>query len=526
MTKRRRLAETTGFSLVEVLVSLAIMIIVVIGMAAVFDRSAQMAKTENSVTDAQQSARYGSYQVVREARMAGAGAVPASITLVGTTHQVGVSLNLGSTFWGTTNEFASNNFNSGATQVMIGGTHHVRKGTDILHIRGVISNAVYDLGSSSWSPPGAGSTIGTLIVNPCSKYADPTALTTDACYPNANNDMSLFASNSSYPIDRLFVMSDALGNLGIGVITHAGVSVVSSSKNSKTVYTATLSIDVGDSSSPNTTYSQTLNGGGVFPAGLTSPSRGGVLDDRVYFIDDGTATSPVDCFLGSSGTTKAVQEQVPGPCHPVLSYADWATGDSSAAPFSTATVTPMADDVEDLQVAYGIDFYDTTIGSGTLASPAPTRNDTTGLPLNYPSDGSLSRTYLTGAGGFTTIVTAAQGSSGPNLDPSEDTSDVGKDEWVGNVAGEITTVGHAFDLMSDLSRLRALEISILAKGSNPDPLGRVKGTLATPAWAGAFAWPLMDNTSPTVSQPASGTAFPYHRRLSTVRVNLRNFNLQ
>jgi hypothetical protein len=161
----------------------------------------------------------------------------------------------------------------------------------------------------------------------------------------------------------------------------------------------------------------------------------------------------VDCNLA---TSRAVQDQVPGPCHPVLCYADWVTGDTTAAPFSTATVTPVADDVEDLQVAYGIDFYDTTAGTGTLASPAPTRTDsTTHLPLSYPSDGSISRTYLTGTGGFTTIVTAAQGATGPGLDPSEDASDVGKDEWVGNFAGEIAS--GTFDQASDLSRLNAIE---------------------------------------------------------------------
>ena len=207
-----------GFSLVELLVALVIMIIVVLGMLAMFDQSARVTKTENSVTDAQQSLRYGSYQLVREVRMTGAGGVPAS-TNVGAVHQLGVSLNLGSTFWGASTTFASNNVNATSDTVYIGGTHHVRKGTDILHIRGVITNAVYDLGSSSWVPPSGGGTTGTLTIQPCTKFADPTAKVTDACYPNGTNDMSLFTASSSYPIGKLFVMSDVLGNVGVCLVT-------------------------------------------------------------------------------------------------------------------------------------------------------------------------------------------------------------------------------------------------------------------------------------------------------------------
>ena len=271
-----------------------------------------------------------------------------------------------------------------------------------------------------------------------------------------------------------------------------------------------------------------------------SPSRGGVLDDRVYFIDDGT-TAATNCNLS---TSKSVQDQVPGPCHPVLSYADWVSGDTSATPFSAATVTQIAEDVEDLQVAYGVDFYDAT-GTNTLSAAstcgdypangtacsltnmAPTRyrKDSSGsvtlTALDYPSDGSISITSKTA---LTTLVSSLQGATTPNTDSAEDTTAAGRDEWVGNVSGELGT--GLLDYTSDLSQLKALEISVLAKGSNPDPSGRVKGTTATPAFLGAFKWPLMDGASSTVSQPTSGTAFPYRRRASTVRVSLRNFQLQ
>jgi hypothetical protein len=481
----RRFRSSAGFSLIELVISLAVTVIVMVAMLTLFDRSARMSKAENAVTDAQQNARYASYQLVREARMAGAGAYPASVTVGGSVRQLGVSLSLGSTVWGTGSSYDTSN--DIANDIFVGGTHHVRLGTDLLHVRGVILNAVYDLGTASWVPPSPGGTTATLKIEPCTKYNDPAASPSDACYPNGTNDMSYFPSDPSAPQPAVVPTSISTGT------------------------EVQLTLDVGDSTSPNSTYAQTISPGGAFPTGLANPSRGGILDDRVFFVDDGTA-SGADC-------RPATQNQVPGPCHPQLAVADWATGDTSATPFSTATVTPIADDIEDLQVAYGLDYYDLTTGSGSLSAPAPTRLDpVTGQPLSYPSDGSLS---IVNAGNFGTYVTAARGSTTPasGQDPTVSTTADG-DEWIWNVPGE--PASGTFDRTSDLSRLRAIEVAILAKGSNPDP--NYQGP-------NALAWLLMDSAAPTVSQimkTAGGTAAPkaFHRRVVEVRMDFRNFNLQ
>ena len=182
-------------------------------------------------------------------------------------------------------------------------------------------------------------------------------------------------------------------------------------------------------------------------------------------------------------------------------------------------MTPVADDVEDLQVAYGIDFYDAVAGTGSYTVPAPTRTDpVTGLALKYPSDGSISITDGTAFGNY---LTAARGSTIPaaGVDASESPTADG-DEWIWNVTGE--PAGATMNRVSDLSRLKAIEVSILAKGLNPDP-----------QYGGpnALTFPLMDSLAQTVSQittNAGGTAvsMPYHRRNVAVRVQLRNFALQ
>ena len=500
-----------GFSLVELLVALAIMSALVVGVLTLFDRSQAMAKTETSVTDAQQSARYASYQLVRDVRMAGAGGVPASRTLSALTRQVGISLGLGSSAWATA--LGSNNVNAAGDTVFVDG-HHVRAGTDILHIRGVISHPLYDLSNGGWTRPAIGGSTGTLVLQPCTKFPD--VLSTGPCAPYGTNDLSAFPVGGPFPIGSLFFMTDAIGDVGVGRITGA------SSAAGPSGVVATLTIDVGSSTTRDATYAQSLCQTGFFPLNM-NPSRGGILDDRVYFIDDGTTTA-ADCTMA---TPRSVQEQTPGPCHPVLSSADWVyrETETSTQAFTAALVTPIADDIENLQVAYGVDYYDASTGAGTLATPAPVRPSSITAASNpYPSDGSIS---VTTQADFSAIVAAARSATAPNLDPSEDASAPDKDEWIWNVAGEPAAGVFRYD--SDLSQLRALEIALLAKGSVPDPAGRSPkstSSAAVPAWIGAFSWPLMDGPARTVSQPSTGAAFPFRRRLISVRVDLRNMQIQ
>jgi len=478
-----------GFSLLELLVSLVIIIVISIAALSMFDRSNRMAKVETSVSDAQQNARYASYQVVREARMAGAGGLPASTGSV----QQGVTLSLGTSSYHslTPGKHLLNNINVGSNDlVCVGGTcgssgaHHIRSGTDALHIRGIIANALYDLGTSSFDV-----STGTLVIHACAKFPDPTSTNDSShpCYPNGQNDVSFFSSWSDTQ-PRMFVMSDALGNIGVSLITHA---VVGSDGTNEPNATLTLST--------TNAYANSLNSSGAFSAGLTTPTRGGVLDDLLYFIDDGTD-------LGKT-CGAANQSALPGPCHPQLVVAQWgapAGGCSTTVetPMACATVTPIADDIEDLQIAYGLDFRSMTCtggasltctGTGTFASPV--------------SDGSLS---VLDASSFANIVKGAYTTTAPNADPSEDTSAADKDEWIGNVSGEITTSG-SFGYTSDLSLLKSVVIAVLAKGTQPDPAY---------VGLGAKSWSVMDTGAQTISAQNS---LAYHRRLISVRTNLRNF---
>jgi hypothetical protein len=306
--------------------------------------------------------------------------------------------------------------------------------------------------------------------------------------------MSLFQVAAAYPENRMFVMSDLLGNIGIAIVPPGGITT----SVDATGITATLRLDV--SGSLDGGYAKSLNRGGAFPSGLTTPSRGGFLDDRIYFVTDGTAVPVPACSSLNANVS-------PGPCHPALQMAAWRP---DPTPWNTAAVSLIAEDIEDLQVSYGIDFFDVNVaGAWTLANPAPAETDpSTGEPRPYPSDGSIS---LTDPATFTSLVSAARGSTAPHQDFSESTT-ANADEWIWNVAGE-PGIG-TFDPATDLSRLRALQIWILAKGREPD-LGY--------DGPGARGWPIMDSAAQTVSASDSK---PYHRRAQRVRVDLRNFQTQ
>jgi Tfp pilus assembly protein PilV len=485
-----------GFSLVELLISLGITVVIVVAVAALFDRSNRMAKVETNVSDVQQSARYASYQVVRESRMAGAGGVPASDGGA----QIGVTLSIGTSTYHHSGSglHLTNNVNASTDSVFIAGTHHIKVGTDVLHFRGIISNAISDLGTSSFD-----STSGTLVIHSCTKFPDSSTPTTSPCYPDGINDVSPYAAFSS-STPRLFEMSDVHGTVGIALLT-----AVTMGTDANGLANATLTLNLTGNN-----YATSLNKLGTFNTYLTTPARGGILDDLLYFIDDGTAAGKTCVMTGTSSNASTN----PGPCHPQLAAAQWASSGSGCTvtsddPFACATVTPIADDIEDMQIAYGMDFYDTNTNSGTLASPAPTRT-VSGQQLPYASDNSLSRTNLSSTS-MSSIVTSARGSSSPNADPSEDTSGFGFDEWVGNYANEIKyNTANSLDFSSDLTQLRAIAISILAKGADPDP--QYKGL-------GAKGWTVMDSGATLVSNQ---NGYAYHRRLVPVRVSLRNYQIQ
>jgi hypothetical protein len=214
---------------------------------------------------------------------------------------------------------------------------------------------------------------------------------------------------------------------------------------------------------PQDAGAQKLNAGSGGAPTLQKPYAGGPVDDILFFVDEG----PADASSSTADT------------HPALAQALY---DPSSGEYD---VQPLIDEVEDFQVAYGVDGI-----SGAAR------------------DRGISPAVV-------------------------DTSTVNGDEWVGNVASEIST---SLPLSSgDPKRVDAFLDTSIASGP-PNP------SLATPAlrsvWLslvvkatdpdfkyvgpGATGIHVLDSTA-TPFSATSSTGRPYRRRLQSLAVALRNY---
>ncbi|MGI0150187.1 MAG: hypothetical protein ACREDF_11735, partial [Thermoplasmata archaeon] len=189
--------------------------------------------------------------------------------------------------------------------------------------------------------------------------------------------------------------------------------------------------------------------------------RAGVLDDVLFFIDNSD------------------------PLHPSL-----ARGLRRGSRFD---VVALAEDVEDLQVAYGVDGL---YGSDSVRP-----------------DGTLGR-----------LVPVSPEDPDPEVSTRPD-----GDEWVPNAEGERLFVAGEFQssqppplgfphtgALSDAHcpALRAVMISLVAKSRDPDPGYRGRG---------AYGLRTMNSPSEARAYPSSPAGAGYRRRVQTLRVTLRNY---
>lgn len=124
MNRAGRVRADAGFTLVELLVSLAVTTVLILGVLATFDFSARMNRVQMHVADMQQSLRVAQNEVVKLSRMAGRSMLPAALAL-----QV------------------TNNVAAGTTLVPGRPETEILAGTDVVRVRGVINSTVYQINS-------------------------------------------------------------------------------------------------------------------------------------------------------------------------------------------------------------------------------------------------------------------------------------------------------------------------------------------------------------------------------------------
>lgn len=135
MTARAVFKRQRGFSLVELLVALTILVLILVGVLELFDLHSRVARVQTNVADMQQSLRVGQNEMVKLIRMAGRGMLPAAHTTQTQPVTVADRKLL-------PNGISVEVLNDAAVDATVGG-NDVVEGTDVLIIRGAISSPIY-----------------------------------------------------------------------------------------------------------------------------------------------------------------------------------------------------------------------------------------------------------------------------------------------------------------------------------------------------------------------------------------------
>jgi hypothetical protein len=428
-----RARRSKGLTLVETLITLAVLMAVMLGLYALIDSSNKLAKQETNVAEAQQSVRIGISEVTRVVRQGRVGGLFIANAILP----------------------VENNSPGGVVMTDItGNPHYIRRGTDVISVRGIISGDKYGLSTGDVTCGGSCATTNAMtitihatssvgIVNfPSEGLPSIAGKTRPFYFVVADGSTELVTTaNGTYLVPTYYV----------GLVDTTGTWFTS------TADTFTFSMDPQDPGALKMTAAP--------PSAVTldKPFSGGVVEEIRFFVDEG----PVDATSSTADT------------HPSLAEA---TLDPSTGNWE---IQPLIEDVEDFQVAYGVDGIN---GSAHDRGISPAAFDTTASNV---------------------------------------------DEWVGNVANEVT--GSLALTASDPKRveafidssmptgpsapgetiaaLRSVMVGLVVKSADPDL--RYNGP-------GARGFALLDSTARSFSSAAS-TGRPYRRRLQRFAVSLRNY---
>lgn len=325
-----------GFTLVELLVALAVTVIVVLGILLLFDFNNKLTRVQTNVADMQQSERIAQYDMVRMARMAGRGGMPLT---------AGTALPTGSGISVLNNAPADTHLVAGDVS-----SPKILEGTDVLTLRGAFATPIYEVAfanTSAFTLSGPGTptpttaTGGTLAI--CSK--SPTGTDQDLTALTALIDL---AAGGKVRKEALILVSPTADT----IYSIVALDPVSSTKTAGSCATGGLTIAfVCDPADPTVIKYRALYpapAGGSLHSSLTNVAFVGLLEEYRFYVREDHAIS------GDANSTLT----------PVLSRARFYPGtDQAYADDASNLKQDVADGIVDLQIAFGFDVN----GDGQLA---------------------------------------------------------------------------------------------------------------------------------------------------------------
>ncbi len=253
-TARRRVA---GFTLLEVMVSLLIVILVLFAVLSLFDLNSRVARSQTQISEMQQALRIGQYTLLRDTRMAGRGGLPRGPMPGG----FAVAVN---------NEAADGD----TIDADDAGSPRVLAETDVLTIRGVFSSPIYQVdptGSLILDDPVNPTSGSVTIENPNTTTGVPQDL--EPLLQVLDDDLPDALILVSPVDDAIYAVVQITPGAcpGRACLVDDGI-------------TQTVTVDFTVSGGTHTAAYLALSDAGAFPAGLTSAAHVGILEEHRFYI--------------------------------------------------------------------------------------------------------------------------------------------------------------------------------------------------------------------------------------------------
>jgi hypothetical protein len=424
--------------LIEAIITMLVAVIALLALYELVDASNKITKQQTEVADVQQSGRLGIYQLSRIIRQS----------------------SIGGLYFANSVLPIENNSPGGDsyTDYKDSSVHFIRKGTDVIAVRGVLLGERYALSPGDVTCAGSCATTTTMTITIRS-----TSLVRG--FPNFPASGPPQLASKTRPF--YFVVEDE-GNQGVtvggsnyvvpyytvGLVNPTSFVLDNTTNPANPTFTFTMD--------PSNAGARKLNATTFLAGAVGSPIRCGPVEEIRFFVDEGATNA-----TGLSVDT-----------HPSLAQAilDPSTGNYD--------IQTLIEDVEDFQIAYGVDGADGTVPDGGV-SPA-----------------------------------------------TVDKSAANKDEWAGNVSGESDALVSQYNSSADpkhldsfinttvvtgsiaIPALHSIWISLVVKSADPE---------LDPRWNGPGARGIQILDSAAVSFSAA-TGRPYRRRSLSLAVSLRNYN--
>lgn len=271
MRQTKRLAPNSGFTLIEMLVAIAVFTVLMIGLLNLLDNSTRISKIESALADTQENVRYATYHLMRTARMMGGSTMPFARTGTGGNAWVA----------GEVQDNQATNYS------LWGATLDNMPGSDILILRGFFDVAPFFISQADVNPGGMTVTIR--------EHANPGA-------PDERliNNIADYVTVPNVFLNRgLIISTGQFGGLyTIGLISAStGVTGTVPNRQIVLTYAADPAWDV-------------LNPEGTAVASgqptYLNPSRAGVLEAYAYYVDNNLVLRRVAQRAGGIGEPVAV----------------------------------------------------------------------------------------------------------------------------------------------------------------------------------------------------------------------------